>query len=272
MERTRKCRIAKEIFWPIWDVPLLVWKPRGGPRAKTGMSVVMLCLFTSADLVRGFRHTHFALHLKMTSLTALILFPFFKCFSTSLALLIPQSRVNSLTILMVQTELKFWVTFMHQTCDGNGFLLWEYDLGLWRRTFQCAWVEPEDFNCWRASFNARSSHFSSISTPAILWSWEQWFAGRPVRISPWTITSISLLSSGQNLFHSVVNLEYSQFSWYSDISLKWCRTWTYLKISHSFFQALCQFFPHFSICRNRKKCSGSMLKIPGSLGKSQIIS
>lgn len=32
-------------------------KPREGPRAETDMSVVVLCLFTSADLVRGFKDT-----------------------------------------------------------------------------------------------------------------------------------------------------------------------------------------------------------------------
>lgn len=56
-ERTSKCPIAKAIFWPIQDVPLLVWNPRGGPRAETDMSVVIQCLFTSADLVSGFRNT-----------------------------------------------------------------------------------------------------------------------------------------------------------------------------------------------------------------------
>lgn len=168
---TRKCLIAKAISWPIWDVPLLIWKPRGGPRADSDISVVILCLFTLAELVREFK-TRFAFPLRMTSVTFLILFPFFSCFSTSL----DQFRKGSPTTLTVQPERSSGsplhtrlVVAMAFFCGNMVFV---------GKNVQTCLDEAEDFNHWGVSFiDRRSSHSSSISTSAITWSWEWWLAG-----------------------------------------------------------------------------------------------
>lgn len=136
-KRTRKCPIEKAIFWPVRDVPLLVCNLEEGQGQRL-ICQWSYCAYLHQQVQSGGLKTHFAFPLKMSSVIFLkLLFPFFKCFSTSLSLLMHQSRKDSLT---VQTEWKLWVTFTHQASDGNGFPLWEYDFGLQTTTCKCAWV------------------------------------------------------------------------------------------------------------------------------------